>query len=776
MLTDRRRFARAICAALLAPLLPGLVCQSPAQSAPDTTLSDRPARIVDVRTIDPDSYRAVAMRVPEGEAPRIDGHLDEAVWQLAPVQGDFVQREPSFGAAASEKTEFRILYDERHIYVGIWAWDSRPSGILASELKRDSGLRKGDQIKINFDTFHDHRNAFYFSTNPLGAYKDANSVENGRTINYDWNAVWNNRTSVDDHGWYVELAIPFSQLRFPRAIDGTLWGLNICRVILRKNEEDYWVPFPREWGASGFARMSGAGVLAGLQGTTPRRRFEILPYVLPSASRDRVTQASPASAVKFGGDLKIGVTNDLTADLTYRTDFAQVEADQEVVNLSRFSLFFPERRQFFTEGAGIFDYGKSASGLSGEAATNDPGLLSLFYSRRVGLTEGQEVPIIGGGRVTGRVGPYAVGALNVTTDASTVRRGGATQTLDRANYTVLRMKRNIFSKSSLGGVLLNSEGGSSGFNRSAGVDLGLFLGQNFTLVGLLAATQSPEARLAQLPARGSALAGVVDANYKTDRFGLGAQYQDIGARFNAEMGFVPRTDIRAGKGRAAWTPRPGWRGVRQLLFTATTEYYEDHSGRVNSRTQTLDGQLQTQDTSSARFKVERQFDQPLVGFAVAGTTIRPGAYQWTTSQLQYVSNQSRRVYGSMTLDAGGYYHGQRQSMQAAVNFILGKTLLVEPNYTRNRIVLPGRPVYTGNVVNLRVSHSFSPNLFLKGFAQYNDDRRTASFNFLAWYIYKPGSDLYVVFNQGWDANVPVPQQYLVRNRSLAVKLTYWRAR
>ena len=280
MLTDRRHFARAICAALLAPLLPGLVCQSPAQSAPDTTLSDRPARIVDVRTIDPDSYRAVAMRVPEGEAPRIDGHLDEAVWQLAPVQGDFVQREPSFGAAASEKTEFRILYDDRHIYVGIWAWDSRPSGILASELKRDSGLRKGDQIKINFDTFHDHRNAFYFSTNPLGAYKDANSVENGRTINYDWNAVWNNRTSVDDHGWYVELAIPFSQLRFPRAIDEALWGLNICRVILRKNEEDYWVPFPREWGASGFARMSGAGVLAGLKGTTPRRRFEMLPYVL----------------------------------------------------------------------------------------------------------------------------------------------------------------------------------------------------------------------------------------------------------------------------------------------------------------------------------------------------------------------------------------------------------------------------------------------------------------------------------------------------------------
>ncbi|MEZ5285101.1 MAG: carbohydrate binding family 9 domain-containing protein [Vicinamibacterales bacterium] len=203
---------------------------------------------LDIRSIDHESYRAIAARLPDGQTPRIDGRLDDEVWALAPPQGNFVQREPRFGAPASERTEFRVLYDDRTIYVGVWAWDSDPGGILASELKRDSGLRKGDQIKVNFDTFHDHRNAFYFSTNPLGAYKDANSVENGRTINYDWNAVWNNRTSVDERGWYVEAAIPLSQLRFPTTIGEALWGLNVCRIILRKNEEDYWVPFPREWG------------------------------------------------------------------------------------------------------------------------------------------------------------------------------------------------------------------------------------------------------------------------------------------------------------------------------------------------------------------------------------------------------------------------------------------------------------------------------------------------------------------------------------------------
>lgn len=755
---------------------PATVCAQPSASGPAPSAGspdDDP--IVDVRTIDHEAYVAMAARLPAGTAPRIDGLLDDEVWKLAPPQGNFVQREPRFGARASEPTEFRILYDDRTLYIGIWAWDSNPTGILASEMKRDSGLRKGDQIKLNFDTFHDHRNAFYFSTNPLGAYKDANSVENGRTINYDWNAVWNNRTSMDEKGWYVEVAIPLSQLRFPGSIGEALWGLNVCRIIFRKNEEDYWVPFPREWGAAGFSRMSNAGVLGGLKDLHARRRMELVPYVLPSASRDYVLQGRGNATAKYGGDFKIGLTQELTADLTYHTDFAQVEADQEVVNLSRFSLFFPERRQFFTEGAGIFDYGKSASSLGGDAAASDPGLLALFYSRRIGLADGQEVPILGGGRVTGRTGDFAIGALNVTTESALIRRGGTPQPVGSANYSVLRLKRNILSKSSIGGVFLNSQGGVSEYNRAAGLDAGFFLGQNLTIIGLLAKTQSPDAVLAGVP-DGTDVAGIVDVNYKTDKFLSGAQYQDIGARFNAEMGFVPRLDIRASKGKIGWTPRPRWKGVRQMLYTGSVDYYEDHAGRVNSRTQSLDVQMQRQDSSSARVTVTRELDSPLAPFAAAGTVIQPGAYNWTTTAINYVSNQTRRVFGSATVNLGGYYNGDRRSAQLNLNFLVGRTLLIEPNYTRNRVQLPGRPLYTSNVVNLRVSHSFSPNLFLKGFAQYNDDRRTASFNFLFWYIYKPGSDLYVVYNQGWDANLPVPQQYTVRNRSLAVKMTYWLAR
>jgi hypothetical protein len=725
----------------------------------------------DIKTIDPETFRAIAFKLADGQQPQIDGRLTDEAWALAPVQGNFVQREPDYGQASSEKTEFRVLYDDRTLYIGVWVWDSDPAGILASEMKRDAGLNKGDQLKITIDTFHDHRNSFYFSTNPLGAYKDANTVENGRTINYDWNAVWDNKTSIDGKGWYIEIAIPLSQLRFKTTIGESLWGINFCRILFRKNEESYWVPFPREWGPSGFARVSNAGVLTGLEDLKSRRRMEFVPYLLPSAGRDYVLQPEADVDAKYGGDFKVGLTNDLIADLTYHTDFAQVEADQEVVNLTRFSLFFPEKRQFFTESAGIFDYGKAVSGLGGEAAANDPGLLALFYSRRIGLVDGQEVPIIGGGRVTGRIGDYALGVLNISTEEETL----SNRQLDNANFTAVRVKRNVLAQSSVGMLLLNSANGISDFNRSLGFDAGLVLGRYVTFTSLFAKTFSPNQP-------DSTAAGVIDFLWKNDKFNYGAQYQDIGEHFNAEMGFIPRLDIRAGKLKAGWTPRPSWQGVRQLVFTGSTDYYENHAGLVESRTQLLSANLQKQNTSSATVGVVHEYDYLSAPFNTAGTALPVGPYSWTTATASYSSDRTRRVFGTVGADAGGYYSGDRQAIRANLNIQVGRTLLFEPNYTHNRVQLPGRPDYASNVLNFRVSHSFSPDFYLKGFVQYNDDRNTASFNFMWWYHYKPGSDLYVVYNQGWDNDLPLSSRAVpdessrVRSRSLAVKVTYWLAR
>ena len=712
----------------------------------------------DIRKIDPDSFRALAAKVPKGQAPRIDGRMDDEVWALAPIQSNFIQREPAFGEPASERTEFRVLYDDDRLYIGIWAFDEESSRISASELKRDSNLGKGDQIKIVLDTFHDHRNAFAFFTNPLGAYKDAQSVENARIINYDWNAVWETKTSIDENGWYAEFAIPLNQLRFRTTIGAATWGLNICRVIARRNEDSYWVPYPREWGVGGFARVSHAGVLTGLDNVKSRRRFEFMPFAAPRVSRD-FDAATPADAdAKLGFDLRLGLTDDLTADVTYNTDFAQVEADQEVVNLTRFSLFFPEKRQFFTESMGIFDYGRSGASQGGGQSASDPGLLAVFYSRRIGLLNGVEVPLVGGGKVTGRVGPYAVGAMNLTTD-----EGG------HANYTAVRLKRNVFAQSSVGGILLNRQGGPTSWNRTVGVDAGFLFGQHLMMSGMAAKTFSPGIT-------GRDIAAVGDVIWRSDRFNYGLTYIDIAERFNAEMGFIPRVDVRNSRVKAGWTPRPQWEGVRQLAFTGAVDYFENHAGRVESRTQLGEFVLTWQDNANVYAAVTRDYDFLPEPFRLAGTDLPVGGYDWTTTSVGYRSNSSRRVYGNVSVDAGGYYGGDRQTYRGSVNFVLGKTLLFEPNYTRNHITLPGRPRYVTNTLNTRVSYSFSPDLFVKGFLQYNDERRTATFNFLFWYVYRPGSNLYVVYNNGWETDVPGPREVRVRNRSLSVKMTYWLSR
>jgi hypothetical protein len=750
---------------LLAAILVAMVAHAEpgwAQSA-DGPSPDEPAPI-DVNAINPETFRAMAMRIPDGGSVRIDGRLDEELWRRAPVNGGFYQREPRFAMPVSERTEFRILYDDRAIYFGFWCFDSDPNGIIASELKRDANLGKGDQIKIAIDTFNDKRNSYAFFTNPLGAYKDANASENGRVLNYDWNGVWEVATHVDERGWYAEFRIPLSQLRF-RTVEGeSRWGLNISRIIRRKNEDAYWVPFPREWGLTGMLRMGNAGHIAGLRDLRARRRLEFVPFMTPTVTRDVAAGQSATGAADVGFDLRVGLTGELTADLTYNTDFAQVEADQEVVNLTRFSLFFPEKRQFFTESAAIFDYGR-ATATGGSSASTGPGLLSLFYSRRIGLVDGQEVPLIGGGKITGRAGPYALGVINITTDDADAGPG--------ANFTAIRVKRSVLARSSVGAILLNSQGGLSDHHRSVGVDGGFLFGRHLSVTGLLAATTPSSGPTA---ASGSSLAGVADVLWQSDRFKYGATYTDIGERFNAEMGFVPRVDVRYTRAAAGWTPRPRWRGVRQLQLEASADYFENHAGRVESRTYGADAVLQRQDSSSVRAGITRDYDSLIAPFPTGGAFVPPGEYEWDTASVGFSTNQSRRVYGGSTLEVGGYYGGDKQTLRSNLSFLLGRTLLFEPNYTRNRITLPGRPAYTTNVVNFRVSHSFSPNIYWKGFFQYNDDRRTSNLNLLFWYVYRPGSDLYVVYNNGWDTERPGQPGFAVRDQRLTLKFTYWLSR
>lgn len=729
-----------------------------------------PPAAIDVNKIDPETFAALAERLQPGEEINIDGHLEEAAWQRAKAQGRFIQREPDFGLESSQRTEFKILYDDKNLYFGIWAFDTEPDKIVATEMKRDSGLRKSDQIKIDIDTFRDKRNAFYFSTNPLGAFKDANSTENGRVINYDWNAVWRNKTSRDEHGWYIEIAIPFSQLRFKGGPGETVWGLNICRILLRRNEDSYWVPFPREWSPAGFARVSNAGKIVGLADLKPRRRVEFVPFAVPSLNRNDLLSSSKTD-LGYGFDARVGLVGALTADLTFKTDFAQVEADQEVVNLSRFSIFFPEKRQFFTESAGIFDYGRVGIGLTGGDATADGGLLPIFYSRRVGLVDGSPVPIVGGGKVTGRAGPYTLGVLNMQTDHATSPDG---KTTPGGNYSVMRVKRNILRQSTVGAMFLNRQGGPGGaFNRTAAVDLGLFLGRNLGIAGMLTRTFSPEGT----PGGGNGVAGAANIAWKTDAWDMGATYLDIGPDFNAEMGFISRTDIRNPKAQISRTWRPRIKSVRTLRADLSGDLYLDHQGREVSRGYDASFNWQRPSGAVAQVAFSRDHDVLARNFNTFAGAIAPGDYRWNTYKANYTSaTTGQKLGGSLAFEGGGYYHGRRQTLKAGLNFVPNGTLLIEGTYARNQIQLQGLKDAASNVVGARISYSFSPTLFVKAFAQMNDERKLASLNLLFWYIYRPGSDLYVVYNQGWDQGAPDLPFLRSRAKSLTVKMTWWWSR
>jgi hypothetical protein len=482
--------------------------------------------------------------------------------------------------------------------------------------------------------------------------------------------------------------------------------------------------------------------------------------------RDYSADASTTKLDRYGFDARVGVTETLMADLTYRTDFAQVEADQEVVNVTRFSLFFPEKRQFFTESAGLFNYGKPGT----ENGDQGPGLLPLFYSRRVGLYDGQEVPLLGGGRVTGRVGPYTLGLMNIETDEMAYANGTHQVLVPRANYSVVRVKRNVLAHSSMGAIFLNRQGGSGAeFNRTAGVDLNLVLGRTTTLTALAAKTFSPGSK-------GDDYAGGFDFAYQKDRYNYGVTYLDVGAGFNAEMGYIKRTDIRNPRLRGAWTPRPNWPWVRQFTLGGVIDTYANHAGHIVSRTG--DGQFAVafNDTSTLTVEALHDYDVLTAPWRLGNGVVPVGSHRWNTFKAAYASNSSLHVAGNAGIETGSYYNGDKTTYSLGFNVLPLTTLLVETSYNRNRITLPAVVPYTTNTVSARVSYSFSPSLFAKGFAQYNDTKKQASLNLLLWYIYRPGSDFYVVYNQGWDTNLLGPHFMQARNRSLSVKLTCWLSR
>ena len=723
-----------------------------------------------------DELRAEASRTYQ--SIEIDGELSESDWQKATPIRQFTQFEPDAGEPLTESTEVRILYDDRHIYFGFVCSEPDRSKIIANKMRRDAMMWDQDNVFVLLDTYNDRRSGFFFRVNPLGAREDVALMDSGDSRNENWNAVWDSRSKINGDNWTTEIAIPFSQLRFKKE-DILTWGLNLGRTIQKNQEEGTWAPVPAAYTFLARYRTTHLGTLTGLSGVSQRRNIEFLPYLLPGVARTETDET--IGVLDFGADMKVGITSNLTADLTVNTDFAQVEADQEQANLTRFSLFFPEKRQFFLEGAGLFDFGIPRTSF------NAPPPLLLFYSRRIGIEEGHAIPILGGGKVTGKVGGFGVGLLNVLTNKYAT---DATENLDavdvnRTNYSVLRIKRDLFTGSSLGMIAINKQDFDT-HNSATGVDFIYRPTDKMTFRGLWARTfESNEINGQTSPGNsispnestiGNPNALYFGGNWQSEIARVNASYTDIGDDFNPEVGYVYRTGSRGFRGEMRATPYLHWNGFRRLWAGPEIDIILDSDNQLETRTFIWSTWLELETNGFGGLRIYRNFENLTNDFEIReGIIIPRGKYSYNNYNLM-LNTQGQVFNGRFGFNVGDFYNGTRRGFDIRLDLRFTGRFSFEPRYEFNRVTLPEHNAsdkttsFDTNVFGGRIGYSFSTDLFTKLFVQWNSDRNLVTTNFLVNYIYSPGSDFYFVFNQTYGTD-SITSGLL--DTTLVGKVTYW---
>jgi hypothetical protein len=706
------------------------------------------------------TVRAVRLTGPM----RLDGVLDESFYTDTRSVSDFVQAVPDNGAAPTERTEVWISFDDTDIYVSARNYDSAPeSEWVANEMRRDTNqLRNNDSFGVMFDTFYDRRNGVMFYTNPLGALAEF-AISNEGNPNSDWNPIWEVRVGRFEGGWTVEMRIPFKSLRY-RPGREQVWGLQLRRAVRRKNEWNHLTFLPLSaagGGAQGAFRVSRAGTLVGIEAPPASRVIELKPYGIAGLSTNVVADPVIRNHLEAdgGADLKVGITDNLTADFTYNTDFAQVEVDEQQVNLTRFSISFPEKRDFFLEGRGIFDFGSSGGGGFGGGGVSAP---TMFFSRRIGLQGGTQVPIMGGGRVTGKVGAFDVGALSIQTDDVSSVSAPST------NFSVLRLRRDIFRRSSIGVMFENRSrsASASGSNQAYGVDGSFSFFEDLNLLGYYSTTRT-EGRT------GSDDSYRTQVDYAGDLFGGRVDHLFIGEDFNPEMGFVRRRGLRETFASARYSPRPaGIDWIRQLTFSGSADYLENHPvGFVESRE--FQGQfqieLESSDSFSASFTESYENLQDTFNIAT-GVAIPDGRYDFRSVNVGYTFGLQRPYSGTLSGEYGSFYEGTRTTVGfQRARIELTPQLSLEPSLAFNWVDLPGGD-FTQHVAFTRLSYSFSPRLYLSGLVQYGTSSDALSANLRLRWEYAPGSEVFVVYTEERDTDV-FDRFSELSNRGLVIKVT-----
>jgi hypothetical protein len=677
-------------------------------------------------------------------APRIDGALDDAVWALAVPIEDFRQREPQEGAPASEPARVLVIYDDTHLYIGAELQDSAPIEIRASELRRDNTLESDDTFSVLLDTYADRRNAFVFRVNPRGTRFDALIRNEARFYYADWDEQWTAAAAITDTGWTVEMAIPFKTLRFSGAEEQT-WGLNFERVLKRRNEAAYWAGWSRDYT---FHNVSQAGQLVGLRGIRQAERVRLRPYVVAGVrALDAAVPATGTSGIGEAGidDLRIAVTSNLTAQLTANPDFAQTEVDAQQVNLTRFSLFFPEKRQFFIEGADSLRMGVGLLHFG-------PPPLDLFYSRNIGLSPaGEPVPVRAGGKLTGKAAGFDVGLLNVQTGSSGGRSG--------ENFTVGRVRKEVLGRSYIGAILTNRDGVVR--NTVMGADARFTVLRHLNVMGLAARADDERVGRGQWATQ-------LGAEWRSDLIEAGANYIDVDPEFTAGLGFVRVRERLIGV-RGSFKPRPGRWGVRQFEITPSTVWYHDDRRVLRSRDAQIT--LATAFESGDRIEVVPVASRERVvrPFPIGpGVVLPPGEYDWRAVSINLRTFNGRKVSGNVSFSAGSFYDGDKRTLNVTGDIRPGPRLSLNPSYQANDVVL-GAGAFRTHLAGLRANVSFSTSLLTSAFVQYNSAGQLAATQVRVNYIFRTIDNVYVVFNETRYTDGPFDGR---ANRSLVMKVTY----
>jgi hypothetical protein len=702
---------------------------------------------------------------PARAALVIDGTLNEAAWRDAEPIGALVQRQPDPGQPPTERTDVRLLYDAAHLYIGVVAYDSAPAEVIGTQMARDASLNADDRIEILLDTFRDQRSAFYFATNPAGALVDG-LVANGE-LNSDWDAIWTVRAARTIDGWSAEFAIPFKSLSFPAG--ASVWGFNIARTIYRKLEEARWSGARLE---TQFTQVSEAGQITNLDGLSQGVGLDVRPFLAGRWLRTG-TPAVRERSGEPGLDLFYHVTPNLKLTGTVNTDFGETEVDERQINLTRFSLFFPEKRSFFLEGGGVFNFAsigpEPAGGIPDAGADVYP-----FFSRRIGLLDGQEVPLEAGVKLSGTVGRTDVGLLGVRTGALD---GGGARIAEATGFFVGRVKRNLFQQSYVGAILTEGHPGIGQTGRTYGADVRLATSRLFgasrnlvfTAYGVRSDTSNHRDRN---------WSWGVAAHYPNDKYDAQIVLREIQAGFDPALGFVQRTNVRLLRLAASYNPRPrGFLNIQQMFHDVYyTRFTRLDSGEVESwdlYVTLMDWHLRSGDNLHGTIDFNPTYERLFEPFEIApGVVLPPGEYRFTRFRSGGISSATkRRLAGGVSIGWGNFWSGTAEQVSASLTWKLPPWLTVSAGTNQTFARLPeGR--FTARIFTSTVNYAASPFLSFSNLMQYDNRSRNLGWQGRMRWTIQPGRDLFLAFNQGWIQEGPGDLRFRTADSKLSAKVQY----